>query len=99
MPDTVSSDRSGPRRPESISDDASSKATPRGEEGSEATPRSGAPARQKSAKWAKASTKVPRLPELKVASKAIFQNALEASSLSFLHIELLEFWSQRLTPP
>jgi len=47
-----------PRRPESISDDASSKATPRGEEGSEATPRSGAPARQKSAKWAKASTKV-----------------------------------------
>lgn len=47
-----------PRRPESVSDDASSKATPRGEDGSEATPRGGAPARQKSAKWAKASTKV-----------------------------------------
>lgn len=52
-----------PRRPESVSDDASSKATPRGDASSNATPRGeggseGAPARQKSAKWAKASTKV-----------------------------------------
>merc|ERR1719379_508964 len=37
-----------PRRPESVSDGACSEATPRG----------GAPVRQKSAKWAKASTKV-----------------------------------------